>query len=105
MGVFRRGREGSEACLARFMEFLLQKKSQRALSALGAFSVLQDGGQSFSLSFLEQTNKAYAHVTTPDPFAYYSHKAALEEEAAAALQGDMQAEKRFFERLRVVIPG
>ena len=105
MGVFRRGREGSEACLARFMEFLLQKKSQRALSALGAFSVLQDGEQSFSLSFLEETNKAYAHVTTPDPFAYYSHKAALEEEAAAALQGDMQAEKRFFERLRVVIPG
>lgn len=105
MGVFRRGREGSEKCLQAFMHYILGEKSQGALSALGAFSVLEQGWGSFSAAseVLSKADRAYETVVCPDPFLYYAHKSALQEEAEGALAGETGAEKRFFERLHVVI--
>lgn len=106
MGVFRRGREGSEECLQGFMHYVLGEKQQGTLSALGAFSVLKEGWGHFSAEVpdaLEQTDRAYETVICPEPFLYYGHRAALLEEAQAFLDGADGAEKRFFERLHVVI--
>lgn len=106
MGVFRRGREGSEECLRSFMAYLLEEKQQGSLSALGAFSVLEKGWGTFSTGgeqVLKAVDRAYETVVCPDPFLYYGHKAALLEEAEQTLLGEEGAEKRFFERLHVVI--
>lgn len=107
MGVFRRGREGSEECLRSFMTYILEEKQQGSLSALGAFSVLEKGWGTFSGGegeVLKRVDRAYEEVVCPEPFLYYSHRAALLEEAEGTLAGDEGAEKRFFERLHVVIP-
>ena len=94
--------EKARICLA-FYEFLLSEPSQRMLSSLGAFSVRTDVSCPYGNALLLEMDRAYERVIVPDPFAYYTHKTRLLEEAQAALAGDEDAKNNFFQRLAIVI--
>ena len=86
-----------------FYEFLLSGPTQKMLASLGAFSVRTDVPCPYGNALLQEMDRAYKLVTVPDPFAYYTHKTKLLEEATAALAGDEGAKNNFFQRLAIVI--
>ena len=92
----------AKACLA-FYGFLLSEPTQRLLPSLGAFSVRTDVPCPYGNALLLDMDKAYKQVIAPDPFAYYTHKIRLQEEARLALAGDETAKNSFFQRLAIVI--
>ncbi len=99
-----RNTEAEKARICRlFYGFLLSEPTQRMLSALGAFSVRADVFSPYGNAPLLDLDRAYKRVSAPDPFAYYTHKQKLLEDAKAALAGDETAKKHFFQRLAIVI--
>ena len=89
-------------CLS-FYGFLLSESTQRMLPSLGAFSVRTDAPYPYGNALLLNLDRAYKQVTVPDPFAYYTHKTKLREEALSALAGNEMAKNSFFQRLAIVI--
>lgn len=94
--------EKAQWCLV-FYAYLLTEPSQRLLSSLGAFSVRTDVSSPYGNALLLNLDRGYREVVAPDPFAYHTHRAALLEEATAALAGDEMAKNNFFQRLAIVI--
>lgn len=86
-----------------FFLWLLSDKAQEELTAIGAFSVRNEVKQVFASAKLNELKNTYGSVSTFEPFAFYSNKDKLFEDAQLTRQGDESAKSRFFDRLAVVL--
>ncbi|MDO4565210.1 MAG: hypothetical protein Q4C04_06315 [Clostridia bacterium] len=103
LGIAKETSDDKAYWMEQFFLWLLEEKAQQQLTGLGAFSVREGLEQVFSDGTLSEIRAAYASVETVDPFLYYSHKAAMLEDAGLAVAGDAAAQGRFNERLSVVL--
>ncbi len=106
LGAARDTDEKRAALIAAFAQTLLTQDEQRRLPALGALPVAAETGElAYSEPALAACLAALPETRAPEPFLYERHRAALAEDARAALSGEAAAKAAFFERLSVVLGG
>lgn len=103
LGIDRDTDPQKTEAIVSFFDWLLNEPSQETLSNLGLFSVRADVRSEPPDALLKSVFQTYETVKTVDPFRWYAEYDTLREDAILARTGDVDAKRRFRNRLQELI--